>query len=273
MIFNTIINFFKKDPKLTIIIVLAVLFAGQIIYNNYKDAAVQDELRMQRNRIALLSDVIKKDSATYSRLALEYTNVKDINKFLQKENKNLADKLKNAHSVTIVNVVGDTSKFNSQNLAIGDSIYQQVDTTVTPERIKVEFKFTDQMYSIQGWTKTNKPEAKVKVNINPFSVAIINNELEDGSYNTTVSFYDKNKKQLPFSVTDIKSAVIRQPDRSEKKNIFMFGLGADITLRQFAPGAVIYWNTNLIKVSYLLYNENLNLQGLEKIQIGYYKLF
>jgi hypothetical protein len=218
-----------------------------------------------------LDSVVKDKDGTYSKLALQYTTVSEMKKFLEKQNAELNSHLKNPHVAVVTKVQTDTAYFNSKNLSSGDSVYQTVDTTAKPERISVFFRFSDAMYSLHGNTITNPPAAYANVYQNPFKMSLAIDKQEDDFYRIYINFLSLKGDTLNFKVSDIQGAVFKPTIESYSR----FGIGLNATTYTFAPGVAYQWGKNQLQLNYKLYDNN-SLQTLrwyDRFMITYFRFF
>lgn len=253
---------------------LLLLLLGAYFYIDYSQVSNENKLLEKNNKIAELSVVVKEDSSRYSRLIKETNDTKDLNEFLSRENFDLKNKIKNLTSVIVADVQPESVLVKSKDMAIGDSIWQSVDTSKIDslERVSVNFKIKRSVYALEGKTITNPPDVEFSIKQDPFKLIVTANQNDDETWATNVAFFDLNNNPYPFSISRIEGII--KPKKIEDK--FLMGFGGIISTNLLAPGVQFKNLDNSISLNYKLIDRNANLSDLswyDRFVITYYRYF
>lgn len=170
----------SKVDWVKIITALAFVGLAAFGFSSYLKFKKEEEARINaQNEIARQSKVIQESEDTWSRLAQQKDDAIDD---LSKENKNLADKIKDRNETVLV-LSQAVAKFKSIRVIVQDP-------TQTEEngRVRVAFNQTVDPINVAGFTLTNPAEAQLDVNfVRPLKLTTVVTQAKDGSWRSYFS--------------------------------------------------------------------------------------
>lgn len=206
-----------REPNwLILLIVVAVIFVGGILFGSIGKAALRNEASAWRRTAAENAQLIEVEKGRYRRAAVELDGAREARAVLEERNADLTRELRRSRAEVrslqdmVVTVPPDTV------------VVTATDTVTVEGQTRVDFVLPFDVGEVRGHTRTPPPHAEGILLLNPIPIQVVTSELPDGSWQTDVTL------QPPFELGKLDTFTNpRRPSWWERHD-FKVGLGLGV---------------------------------------------